>query len=250
MIKNWVLTIKWWVFYLPFSLIKIAPAMSRLEKRVDELSFLDYKKEAAIIATKWAKGQVEAVGLSEEKGTLDVVGLDNLIKDRPALFVSNHQGIFDTAIVMAYLDIPKSYIAKVELSKIPLLGKFMAFTGCIFIDRNDPKNQLKSIMTGIDYLKRGLSVCVYPEGTRGEDATLGEFKAGTFKLATKTGVPIVPITLNGTFDLLERNKFRFTAGTKAQIVVHKPIETENMTKEEKAKINVVVQEIVDSALWK
>ncbi len=241
-------TLIWWAFF-PISLFLELPRIKKLEKTKDKISQQDYWKKSYEIARVWAKPHLAIAGISKEKGTYEVKGKENILYDRPALYVANHQGNFDTALLMVDLDIPKGFVAKVELSKIPILSRMMNHMGCIFMDRDDPKKQLKAILTGIDHIKNGLSICIYPEGTRGKDTTLGEFKAGSFKLATKTQVPVVPITINGTYNLLEKNKI-WLKKTKVQVIIHEPIETKDLSKEEIKELPTKVRSIIEKDLWK
>ena len=87
--------------------------------------------------------------------------------------------------------------------KVPLLSTWMRFVYCLFLDRENPKEGLKTILQAIDYVKNGISICIFPEGTRnkGEELSLLPFKEGAFKIATKTGCPIVPISMNNTAEI-------------------------------------------------
>ncbi len=241
-------TLIWWIYW-PFALLAYMPIIWNLESKKGKISDLEYQRKAYEIAKSWAIPHLYIAGISKKKGSYEVIGREHIIYDRPALYVSNHQGNFDTALLMVDLDVPKGFVAKVELAKIPVLSRMMRHMGCIFMDRDDPKAQVQSILTGIDHLKNGLSICIYPEGTRGKDTTLNEFKAGSFKLATKTNVPIVPITINGTYNLLEKNKI-WLKKTKIQVVFHELIETANLSKEEKSSLNIRVKDIIEKDLWK
>ncbi|MFV0520222.1 MAG: lysophospholipid acyltransferase family protein [Lachnospirales bacterium] len=241
-------TIIWWIWW-PIGLLAYIPRIKNLERQKTTLSKTEYRKKAYEIARSWAKTHLYFAGVSEKKDSYVVKGRENIIYDRPTLYVANHQSNFDTAILMVDLDVPKGFVAKIELSNIPILSKMMGHMGCIFIDRNEPKSQLNSILTGIEYLKEGHSICIYPEGTRGKDTTLGEFKAGSFKLATKTNVPIVPITINGTYNLLEKNNNKLKKAN-VELIFHSPIETSTLTKEEKSNLNNTVKAIIEKDLWK
>ncbi len=241
-------TIIWWIYW-PFALLAYLPKIRNLEKQKGKVSELEFQRMAFEIAKSWAKPHLAIAGISEKKGTYEVIGRENILYDRPALYVANHQGNFDTALLMVDLDVPKGFVAKIQLNKIPVLSRMMNHMGCIFMDRDDPKSQVQSILKGIEHLKNGLSICIYPEGTRGKDTTLNEFKSGSFKLATKTDVPIIPITINGTYNLLEKNKI-WLKKTKIQVIFHEPIETANLSKEEKKVLNITVRNIIEKDLWK
>src|SRR5699024_1808110 len=99
---------------------------------------------------------------------------------------------------MGYLGVPHGFIAKVELTKFPIVSQWMKEMKCIFMDRSDRRQSLQSIKEGINILKNGHSMVIFPEGTRSKSDAMGEFKAGSMTLATKSGVPIVPITISGS----------------------------------------------------
>ena len=122
-----------------------------------------------------------------------VIGLEN-IPDEPVLFVGNHRSYFD--ILLTYSRCPglTGYIAKKEMEKIPLLSTWMKYLYCLFLDRHDPKQGMKTILTAIDYIKRGISICIFPEGTRntGEELSLLPFKEVPLRSPRKQAVPSFP----------------------------------------------------------
>ncbi|MCT4543423.1 MAG: 1-acyl-sn-glycerol-3-phosphate acyltransferase [Vallitalea sp.] len=190
--------------------------------------------------TSWAKKMVKLTG-----SNVTVKGLEN-IPERNVLFVSNHQGNFDVPILLGYIPKLKGFVAKVELEKLPIVNGWMKKLGCLFLDRKDPRQSLKIILKGINYLKEGHNLVVFPEGTRSKSSSIGEFKKGSLKLATKSGVPIVPITINGSYKILEeKNRIR---KNNVNIIVHPPIYMENLSKEEQDQLATKVHEIIKSGL--
>ncbi len=160
------------------------------------------------------------------------------------LFVSNHQSDFDIAIFLAMLPEKKEgFVAKVELEKIPFLSAWMKRIHCIFLDRKDMKQSAKTILEGIKLLKSGHSMVVFPEGTRSKGEQIGEFKAGSFKLATKSKVPIVPVTIDGSYKIMEGSHYRICPA-KVNVYVHKPIETVTIPKQEEGKLPEMVEKII------
>ena len=117
-----------------------------------------------------------------------VIGLEN-VPDEPVLFIGNHRSYFDILLTYSRCKRLTGYVAKKEMEKIPLLSTWMKYLYCLFLDRHDPKQGMKTILTAIDYIKRGISICIFPEGTRnsGEELSLLPFKEGSFKIAEKTG---------------------------------------------------------------
>ena len=126
---------------------------------------------------------------------ITVEGQENIPKDRAVLYIGNHRSYFD--ILVTYTTVPGScgFVAKKELSRIPLLKNWMELIHCLFLDRSDIKQGLQMILSGCEEIKSGTSICIFPEGTRGKtesELELGEFHNGSFKMATKTGCPIIP----------------------------------------------------------
>ncbi len=190
--------------------------------------------------TKWARNMVRFTG-----STVEVIGLEN-IPERNVLFVSNHQGNFDIPLLMGYVPKFKGFVAKIELEKVPVVSGWMKKMNCLFLDRNDMRQSLKVIIQGIGLLKAGHTMVVFPEGTRSKGNKMGEFKKGSLKLAIKSGVPIVPITIDGSYTLLEEHK-RITKSN-VKITAHNPIYVENITKEQEDDLVKKVYQIIESGL--
>ena len=137
--------------------------------------------------------------------TLTVKGLEN-IPDMPVLYVGNHRSYFD--IVTGYIVVPgqTGFIAKKEMEKIPLLREWMRNVNCLFLDRKDIKAGLKTILEGIEKVKGGSSIWIFPEGTRckaKDPAELLPFKEGSLKIAEKSGCPVIPVAITGTAEVFE-----------------------------------------------
>ena len=135
-----------------------------------------------------------------------VIGEENVPKDVPVLYIGNHRSFFD--ILVTYSRCPRltGYVAKDSMEKIPLLSLWMKRLYCLFLNRTDIKAGLKTILTGIDQMKDGISMCIFPEGTRNkgdDECQLLPFKEGSFKMSEKTGCPIVLMALNNTASIFE-----------------------------------------------
>ena len=135
-----------------------------------------------------------------------VIG-EERVPDEPVLFIGNHRSFFDILLTYSRCRRLTGYVAKKEMEKIPLLSTWMRFLYCLFLDRENPKEGLKTILKAIDHVKNGISICIFPEGTRnkGEELSLLPFKDGAFKIATKTGCAIVPISMNNTAEIFENH---------------------------------------------
>ena len=151
------------------------------------------------------------------------------------LYIGNHRSFFD--IVITYARCPRltGYVAKDSMKKVPLLSVWMERLYCLFLNRTDIKKGLKTILTGIEQIKNGISMCIFPEGTRnkGDDETkLLPFKEGSFKMAEKTGCPIILMSMNNTSAILEEH-FPFIRSTHVVLEYSKPIYPKELSKEER-----------------
>jgi len=192
------------------------------------------------VASKWSRFVMNISGAK-----INVIGQENLPKGQTVLFVSNHQSNFDIPLLLSSIDIPKGFIAKKELEKWPVISTWMKYTNCIFMDRYNLRKSAQSIVEGINLLKSGYSMVIFPEGTRSKGNPVNEFKGGSFKLATKSKCPIVPLTINGTYKLLEANN-NMIKGADIELVIHAPIDINILSKEELEKLPETVHSIISS----
>ena len=138
------------------------------------------------------------------------------------------------------------YIAKKSMEKIPLLSTWMRRLNCLFIDRDDIKASLKTILAGIENVRSGISMCIYPEGTRGEgenELDMLPFKEGSLKIAEKTGCKIVPMAITGSADVFE-NHIPFIKKTHVYLTYGAPIDLSTLSKDEKKKLGNYCQNII------
>ena len=137
------------------------------------------------------------------------------------------------------------------MEKVPLLSTWMRYLHCLFMDRSDIKKGLQTILEGVEKLKNGISICIFPEGTRniGEEGSLLSFKEGSFKMAAKSGCPILPIAINNTADIWEAH---FPTIKKTHIVIEygKPIIIKDLPKEQQKFIGAYCQEQIADMLKK
>lgn len=215
-------------------------------KKADKLLAEGKKEEYEDFVTKkvsgWAMDRMNDSGAK-----VNVYGIENLPEDKNILFVSNHQSNFDILLLLAYLPVPKAFVAKVELEKLPFINQWMKRIHCLFMDRNDIKQSAQIIIEGIKQLKSGINMVIFPEGTRSKTGKLGEFKGGSFKLATKSKCPIVPLTIDGTRNIMEANNYRIKPVT-VNLYIHPPIDVTTLSKEEIAKLPETVRETIENDL--
>ena len=231
-----------WYLAFPITLLLFLPKMFTIGHLNGKMDDEEFNKLVEEYTSQWVSTLVKISGAK-----VDVQGLENIPEDGAVLFVSNHQSNFDTALFLAFIHKPKGYIAKSELLKIPLLRTWMKHLNCVFIDRKDMKNSLKGILKGIEILKSGHSMVVFPEGTRSKSDNLGEFKSGSFKLATKPQVPIIPVTISGSYKLMEENNNKIKPAP-VKMVIHQPIIVKDLAQEELVALPNRVKEIIKSAL--
>ena len=139
--------------------------------------------------------------------TVTVKGLENLPKGQPVLYVGNHRSYFD--ILVGYTTVPEKlgFVAKKEMRRYPFLSDWMTNVNCLFLDRENLKEGLKAILEGIEKVKRGVSIWIFPEGTRNRNDVLDllPFKEGSLKIAEKSGCPVVPVAITGTAEVFEKH---------------------------------------------
>lgn len=179
-----------------------------------------------------------------------VIGEENVPKDEAVLYIGNHKSYFDIIITYARCPGLTGYVAKNDMAKVPLLSLWMKRLYCLFINRDDVKEALKTILAGIDHIKNGISMCIFPEGTRNKtDNLMLPFKEGSFKMAEKTGCAIVPMAITGSADILE-NHFPKVTATHVILEYGKPIYPNELDKETKKKIGAHCQGIIEEMLVK
>ena len=205
-------------FYLCGYLLYSLPGLCKMKKVYANNNPAD-DVEIQVIPKKWAKGFLQHSGCE-----LEVEGIEN-IPDGPVLFVGNHEGDFDIPVLMAGIPKPFGFISKIEVKKIPIVAGWMEVMGCVFMDRKDRRASVQAIRAGVQKLKDGHSVLIFPEGTRNRGGEIGEFKAGSLRLAKDTKVPIVPFMIKGTADLLENNNNRIKPA-KVKLVILPAISSE------------------------
>jgi 1-acyl-sn-glycerol-3-phosphate acyltransferase len=155
---------------------------------------------------------------------VDVDGLDRLDPDSAYVFVSNHQSIYDIPIVFWALPYQIRIIAKASLGRFPFLGWHLSRTGHMLVDRKRPDRAAAIFARASKLMKQGLSLIVFPEGTRSRDGQLAQFKGGSFYLALQAGLPVVPLSIVGSRHIMLKGRLATYPG-RVTLVVHEPIDT-------------------------
>ncbi|MFZ3577975.1 lysophospholipid acyltransferase family protein [Virgibacillus sp. DJP39] len=180
-------------------------------------------------------------------GTKVHVSGQEKLPDEAVLFVANHQGLFDILALIGYVGKPLGFIAKKEVEKIPIVSSWMSLMHGVFIDRNDRRQSVKAINEGIENLKNGHSLVVFPEGTRSRGSNLNTFKSGSLRLATKANVPIVPIAINGTYQMLEEGNGRVKGSTITMKILD-PIFPQDYQELKPSDLAPVIQSSIENSL--
>jgi 1-acyl-sn-glycerol-3-phosphate acyltransferase len=170
------------------------------------------------------------------------------LPEGPLVFVSNHESYAD--IPTLYMAIPNrqfGFVAKQNLRDLPLYGRWIEEVRSVFLKRDDVKSSLRTIEEGISYIKDGFSLAVFPEGTRSRGGPAREFKKGSLRLAIKTGVPIIPVSIMGTSQIFEAAG-RIKKNVRVRVYVHAPIPTSGITKQESNELTSKVEGIIRGKL--
>ncbi len=156
-----------------------------------------------------------------------VEGKQNANRQRSYVVVSNHQSLYDIIVIYGWLELDLKWVMKQELRKVPGIGIGCEKAGHIFIDRRNPRLANDAIAAARDRLGEGIGILIFPEGTRSEDGKLMPFKKGAFRLAIEQSLPVLPVTLLGTRDILPADTLKAFPG-RARMVIHPAIETDGL----------------------
>ena len=180
---------------------------------------------------------------------LVVKGQEHVPDDTAVLYVANHRSYFD--IVTGYVAVKNKmgFVGKVELEKVPMLGEWMRLTGSLFLDRKDIKQGLQTILKGIERVKTGTSMWIFPEGTRNESEDMMQFREGSLKIAEKSGCPVIPVAITGTREVYE-NPFPKILPGKVTIEFGEPIYIKELPAEQKKHAGAYTRERIAELLDK
>ena len=196
------------------------------------------ESKAHKIANLWARTLLKLTSIR-----VKVIGRENVLLNRPQIFMANHQSDFDILIVLAYIPGQFRWIVKKELFKIPIFGPAMKSAGYIEIDRQNHEKAMKSLEEAAQKIQEGKSVMTFPEGTRSKDGTVKPFKQGMFHLAIQAGVPIVPISIIGAHKILPKRSLMIKPG-KVTMVIGRPVDVSGYTIETRGELIERVRGII------
>ena len=202
--------------------------------------FSPYSKYANGTIRLWARGVLWVSGIK-----MDVQGLENIDLDKPYIYIANHQSNFDILACVVAIPGTVRFVAKKELFRIPIFGLGMRMVGMILIDRGRSAEARRALDNAVDKVRQGVSLIIFPEGTRSQDGQIHKFKKGGFVLALNGKFDILPMSISGSRNIMEKHTLRLNKG---RIKVHflKAIPTENFTLEDRNQlVDYVREQIID-----
>ena len=192
-------------------------------------------------SSHWAKMVLKTTGSS-----IKVKGLEKIPNEKGLCFIGNHQSAIDILIVLSVLPVTVGYIAKKELLYYPFLNLWIIALRSVYIERGNTGKALRSIEKGVEFIKKGNSMIIFPEGTRSKSDTMGTFKNGAIKLATRAGATIVPLSIRGSWHSWEENLRIKPADI--EVTIHKALPTMGISAEERRALGSRLSEIIKTGL--
>ena len=178
-----------------------------------------------------------------------VEGKEQLARGQSYIFVANHQGPYDIFLIYGFIGRSFKWMMKRSLRNIPLVGKACESAGHVFVDKSGPRAVYHTVEQGRSVLHGGTSLVVFPEGSRSFTGHMGVFRRGAFQLADELRLPVVPVTIDGSFDVLPRQRgFYFLDWHPLRLVIHAPIFPEGTGQEEVGRVSHLSQQQIMSAL--
>jgi 1-acyl-sn-glycerol-3-phosphate acyltransferase len=182
--------------------------------------FNPYSRMNDFFSRSWANVILWAAGVK-----IIVKGLENINSNQSYIYMANHQSLFDILAVLKILPAKVRFIAKKELFKIPVFGWALSAVGMIKIDRSNRERAIVSMNHALSTIKGGISIIIFPEGTRSKDGLIHEFKKGGFVIAIKGAIPVIPVTIYGTHNILQKHSLKLKPGS-VYMHIDKPIKTD------------------------
>jgi len=236
----------WWPYqvwkYLVAGPVAVAATLVGSAAVVVLSPFVDPSTLSRVIAGSWARIVAFIIPMS-----VKMIGRENIDPNQSYVVVSNHQSNMDIIALYGFLGIDFRWVMKQELRSVVGLGTACAALGHIYIDRSNHEAAIRSINEARERITGGTSVIFFPEGTRSEDGRLKQFKKGAFRFAMNTGLPILPVTVDGTAEVLPARRYDLRPG-RVRLVIHKPITMDDPAGSGVSTLSNRVKEIIGSAL--
>jgi 1-acyl-sn-glycerol-3-phosphate acyltransferase len=230
-----------WVLFLALSTVVIGPIaiLILFVPHLDDSARFTYR----YLALLWARINLTLTGVR-----VKVIGSEKIDLRKSFIVMTNHQSNLDVLALATRLPLQLRWVAKRELLKVPIFGLAIKRMGMIFIDRKDPEKAHESMEKAGEKIRSGLTVIIFPEGTRSRDGKLLEFKKGGFVMALQTRTPILPITINGSrFCLPKGGLFSLRPG-KIQMIIHDIVDVAGLTIEDRDVLLAKVRKIIEGGL--
>jgi 1-acyl-sn-glycerol-3-phosphate acyltransferase len=228
-----------WVIYIPFlGLTTFIASISSLLLTVGI---------SQGFASKWCGTFWGRLNVYSAPALVKVSGRANLDKSRSYVIVANHQSLFDILVIYGWMGIDLRWVMKKELRKVPVMGFCSEKIGHIVVDRSNTKAALAALNAAKEKITGGTSVIFFPEGTRSRDGQLGPFKKGAFRFALDLGLPILPVTITGTRNILPPDSMDLFPGC-ARMIIHPAIETGNFSGDQLPELVAQVKTAINTSL--
>lgn len=228
-------------------------AVSLLRRQKAKRQCLKLQKEGKIAerdalvnknVEEWAQQVVNLMNCGTSEIT--IVGKEKIPQDTAVVFIGNHQSYLDIPLMLGYAGKNLAFIAKSEVLKVPVFSDWMKLMQCIFLVRESPRQSVQAMSEAVERVKQGYSMMIFPEGHRSHTDEIKPFHPGSFKLAFRSEVPIVPVTIDGTWHWFEEN--RRPGSAPVTMTFHDPVPTAGLTREQQAEIPGRVFDIIKSEL--
>jgi 1-acyl-sn-glycerol-3-phosphate acyltransferase len=228
-----------WLIFFPLVLI-LTVVFSSLTIIFSML--VDSNFASRVFAVTWAKWLAWLTPIS-----MTVLGAENASRGRSYVVVSNHQSMYDILVIYGWLELDLNWVMKQELRKMPAIGIGCEKAGHIFVDRKNPKRARQALEEALQRLGNGIGILFFAEGTRSMDGRLLPFKKGAFRTAIEQQLPLLPVTVVGTTDILPNRTLSLFPG-RARLVIHPAIETGGMDLSQVDDLMMTSKKIIASAL--
>ena len=236
----------WWL-YQPYKYLVFAPVVGVVTTVQASLAFflslvVSPRTASKLSAVPWARILASAAPMK-----VRVEGRENIDPHQSYVLVSNHQSQFDIFLLYGWLGIDFKWVMKQELRAVPGIGMACDRLGHIFIDRSNHAAAMATLEEAKRKIVNGTSVMFFPEGTRSRDGKLMRFKKGAFRMAVDLGLPVLPLTVTGTRNVLPAATSDLMPGS-ARLIIHSPIPVEGLTSADCSNLSNQVRDVIASAL--
>ena len=236
-----------WLVYQPYKYLVVAPALVLATAFSATLAVVlslvtSARTASRLTAVPWARVMAWVTPMR-----VKVEGRENIDPRQSYVLVSNHQSQYDIFVLYGWLGVDFKWVIKQELRNVPGIGVACERLGHIFIDRSNHAAAIATLEAARTKIVDGTSVIFFPEGTRSTDGQLLRFKRGAFRMAVDLGLPILPLTVTGTRDVLPANTSDLMPGS-ARLIIHEPISIEGVTVKDCQKLSDRVREVIASSL--